>query len=94
MFYCGNLYELFAEKLPFTSLDPLELIYAHLAKSAQPLNDIKVDIPIVISQIIIKCISKNAEDRYQSAAGILYDFEKCKETLESTNTIKIFDLNI
>ncbi len=86
------LYELFAEKLPFNSSDPLELIYAHLAKSPIPLTDINIQIPTVISQIILKSISKNGEDRYQSASGLLCDFEKCQKELTSQNTIKSFNI--
>ena len=35
------------------------------------------DIPEVISNIVMKLMAKNAEDRYQSALGLKYDLELC-----------------
>ena len=71
------LYRLFTGQLPFESDEGLELMYAHIAKTPRSAIEINPDLPKVISDIIMKLLSKNAEDRYQSAFGVKHDLEKC-----------------
>ncbi|MES0489477.1 MAG: ATP-binding sensor histidine kinase [Leptospirales bacterium] len=75
-------YELLTGNLPFHSDDPLELIHAHLAVIPKPPHKVDVKIPIIISNIIMKLLAKNAEDRYQSAFGLCHDLEKCNQDLK------------
>ena len=74
------LYELVTGQRPFAFEDPNEMIYAHLAREPHPPNGIDPNIPTLISDIILKLMAKNPEDRYQSASGLRYDLEKLKET--------------
>lgn len=69
------LYEMFTGRLPFTSSDPVELIYAHLAKTPVSPGNLSPGIPPVVSAIIDRLLAKNAEDRYQSAFGVCYDLK-------------------
>jgi len=72
-----TLYEIFTNSLPFDSKDNLQLIHAHLAEDPVP-PIIKVpNLPKAISDIILKLMSKSAEDRYQGCWGIKVDLEKC-----------------
>ncbi len=86
-----TLYELFTGKLPFTG-DDLEVIYGHIAK--KPISPIEVnsEIPQIISEIIMKLLSKNTEDRYQTSLGLKYDLEYCLENLHKRK--KIIDYKI
>lgn len=70
------LYRLFAGQLPFDSEARLELMYANIAKTPPAPNQVNETVPKVISDIIMKLLSKNAENRYQSAFGVKCDFEK------------------
>ncbi|EGK83759.1 multi-sensor signal transduction multi-kinase [Microcoleus vaginatus FGP-2] len=45
------------------------------------------EIPQVVSDIAIKLLAKTAEDRYQSAFGLLYDLENCLAQLQTTGKI-------
>ncbi|MEG4859759.1 ATP-binding sensor histidine kinase [Microcoleus sp. K1-B6] len=45
------------------------------------------EIPQVVSDIVIKLLAKTAEDRYQSAFGLLYDLENCLVQLQTTGEI-------
>ncbi|MCB0166358.1 MAG: AAA family ATPase [Anaerolineae bacterium] len=74
-----TFYELLTGRLPFVSDDALELVHSHLAKPPVPPCEIKPDLPRPISEIIMKLMAKNAEDRYQSAHGLKADLEKCLE---------------
>ncbi|MEG4859064.1 AAA family ATPase [Microcoleus sp. K1-B6] len=85
-----TLYEMLTGKLPFRSNDPLEIVYSHIA--VQPIypHQINSEIPVAISEIVMKLMAKNAEDRYQSAAGLLADLEISLHHLETTGQIADF----
>ncbi|MBE9052140.1 AAA family ATPase [Nostocales cyanobacterium LEGE 11386] len=85
-----TLYEMLTDKIPFFSEDPLEVIYNHIA--VQPVNPqlLNPQIPTNVSSIVMKLMSKNAEDRYQSATGLLADLELCLHQLETQSEITSF----
>jgi predicted ATPase/signal transduction histidine kinase/tRNA A-37 threonylcarbamoyl transferase component Bud32 len=85
-----TLYEMLTEKTPFFSQDPLELVYSHIA--VQPINPqlLNPTIPNAISEIVLKLMAKNAEDRYQSATGLLADLELCFNQLKTQGIITDF----
>ncbi len=87
-----TFYELLTGVLPFQSDDPLELIHAHIAKPPLPPHQICPEIPVVISNILLKLLAKNAEDRYQSAFGLKADLEVCQTQLNNSGTAREFIL--
>lgn len=74
-----TFYQLLTGSLPFNSKDPAELVHGHIAKKPVPLTD--KGIPRVISDIIMKLLEKNPEDRYQSAEGLLFDLTEFQKRL-------------
>ena len=86
------LYELMTQQLPFDSKDPLELVHSHIAKEPVFPSEESAEIPEVISAIILKLLRKDAEDRYQSAAGIQADLGKCLQRLSPEGRIDDFTL--
>ena len=84
------LYELMTRQLPFDSEDPLKLVHHHIARVPVSPSEISSGIPEVLSAIILKLLSKNVEDRYQSAAGVQADLEKCLQHLSPEDTIEEF----
>ncbi|MBK8626795.1 MAG: AAA family ATPase [Saprospiraceae bacterium] len=87
-----TFFEIFAEKLPYISDDPLELIHFHLAKEIPQASHINGQVPEVISRILQKLMAKNAEDRYQTAQGLHADLIKCQTEYTKSRKITIFDL--
>jgi serine/threonine protein kinase len=87
-----SFYELLVGQLPFVTDDVLELVHCHLAKQPVPPHQVNVDIPSIVSDIVVKLMAKNAEERYQSAAGIKADLEVCLVQLETTGRIEPFPL--
>jgi PAS domain S-box-containing protein len=85
-----TLYEILTGHLPFQSYDPLEIVYSHIAKPPTPPQQLRPEIPPAISEIVMKLMAKNAEDRYQSAAGLLADLEICLTQLTTTGKITDF----
>lgn len=88
-----TLYEILAGRLPFTGVDAMELVHAHLAQTPQPLTEINPRVPEVLSDIISRLLAKNPDDRYQSAHGLRIDFERCLDQYHpDTGTIDAFPL--
>jgi PAS domain S-box-containing protein len=71
-----TFYEMLTGELPFSSNDPLELVHCHITKQPTPPHH-KTPVPIALSQIVLKMLSKTSEDRYQSAYGLKSDLEEC-----------------
>ncbi|WP_136416935.1 AAA family ATPase [Herbaspirillum sp. ST 5-3] len=87
-----TFYELLSGQLPFPADDALELVHAHIAKRAQPVSQIKPDIPEMVCAVIDKLMAKTAEERYQSAAGLKADLQTCFDTLDEHGRIPAFEL--
>jgi predicted ATPase/signal transduction histidine kinase/tRNA A-37 threonylcarbamoyl transferase component Bud32 len=85
-----TFYELLTSRLPFDSSDAMELVHAHLAKQPLPPNRINPEIPKPVSNIVLKLMSKNAEERYQSTLGLKADLENCLAQWRSSGTITEF----
>ncbi|HID99394.1 MAG TPA: serine/threonine-protein kinase PknK, partial [Thiotrichaceae bacterium] len=87
-----TFYEFLTGKLPFESDSALELVHCQIAKTPTPINEVNPDVPRIVSDIVMKLMSKNVEDRYQSAFGIKADFEQCQHQLDTMGKIEAFKL--
>ncbi|MEG4914683.1 serine/threonine-protein kinase, partial [Microcoleus sp. B7-D4] len=88
----ATFYELLTYQLPFDTNDVLELVHSHLAKQPLSPSQVNPEIPQILSDIVMKLMGKNAEERYQSAIGIKADLEECLNQLHSNNNISFFSL--
>ncbi len=86
-----TLYELVTGTNPYQGSDYLDWVHAHIGK--QPLEPVRVSsmVPKTLSRIIVKLLSKSADDRYQSIFGLLEDIKKCIAFLEN-GTMELFEL--
>ncbi len=84
------VYELLSEHLPFESDNVMELVHSHIAKNPLPPTCLNPAIPDALSNIVLKLLAKNAEDRYQSLEGLLKDVEHCQSLLTQTGCIEPF----
>ncbi|MFC1617259.1 AAA family ATPase [Candidatus Margulisiibacteriota bacterium] len=86
------LYELLTKKVPFVANDSLEVIHAHITKEPPSIRKFRPDIHPMLEKIILKLLAKNADDRYQSANGLVKDLTICKNNI---NNLKYtFELGI
>jgi predicted ATPase/signal transduction histidine kinase/tRNA A-37 threonylcarbamoyl transferase component Bud32 len=85
------LYELLVGVTPFTSSDPLELVHAHIAIEPTPPHVKDPAVPQAVSAIVMRLLAKNAEDRYQSAEGVVRDLEECRAKLSAHDRIDGFE---
>jgi serine/threonine protein kinase len=87
-----TLYEMLTGELPFVASDPMEWVHCHIARQPAPPDERVADIPGPVSTIVMKLLAKNAEDRYQTAAGLTADLRKCLAEWESRRRIEPFPL--
>jgi PAS domain S-box-containing protein len=83
-----TFYELLTGCLPYVAEDPLELVQSHLTKQPLPPHLISRLCSKAVSEMMIKLISMNPDDRYQSAWDITADLETGWRQLESTAQIE------
>jgi histidine kinase len=83
-------YEIITGSLPFQAQSPAEWTYAHLTEKPVPPEKINPAIPSCISDIILKLLNKDPEERYQSAHGLLWDLRECRMQLAETGRIECF----
>ena len=87
-----TLYELLTGQLPFATGDALEMVHAHIARQAVPVEQIRPGVAGMVSAIIAKLMGKTAEKRYQSASGIQADLQTCLQLLDGAGRIVQFEL--
>ena len=68
-----TLYELLCGTLPFPQKDPLQLVHAHLALNPPHPCEVAPHLPRHLGDLVMKLLEKAAEDRYQTARGLLFD---------------------
>jgi predicted ATPase/class 3 adenylate cyclase len=85
-----TLYEFLTGVLPFKAHSDLETIHAHATVTPKPLNERSSDIPTALSSIVLKLVSKSAEQRYQSATGLRLDLEHCMEAMARNDSCEPF----
>ena len=87
-----TIYEMLTGQLPFSNTDLLELIHCHISQLPIPPHQLNSEVPEEISALVMKLLSKNADERYQSAFGLKYDLEICLHQL--LNVGNIYELNL
>lgn len=90
----ATLYEIFTGRPPFDFADALEMIHAHLAREPKDPDKIDRKIPRVLASMILKCLAKNPEDRYQSAYGVRADLQACLEQWQQRGDVRHFAIGL
>ena len=81
-------YELLAGVLPFNYSDPLALIHAHISEKPSAI----LNVPEVLSDIVLKLLKKDLSDRYQTLTTLREDFERCLSEFKMCGDISYFDI--
>ncbi|HCY64755.1 MAG TPA: hypothetical protein DHV59_18420 [Oxalobacteraceae bacterium] len=85
-------YQLLTGQLPFAGGAAMEIIHGHIARQATPPARLNREVPPAVSDIAMKLLAKNAEDRYQSLEGLRADLQACLAALEASGTVPDFTL--
>ena len=73
-------YELLTGGSPFTSPSPRETMAAQLTRMPEPLHECCPDVPPELSAVIMRCLEKSPEARYDSAAVLLAALDEATAT--------------
>ena len=87
-----TFYELLTGSNPFQAADVLEWTHCHIARVPPPPREKHPSIPEAVSALVIKLLSKDPEDRYQSAQGLRLDLEECLRQWRAEGAIRAFPL--
>lgn len=87
-----SFYQMLTNTLPFDADDPIEWVHAHIAKVPKSPHEHNSRIPKPLSDLVMKLIAKNAEDRYVTIAGLKRDLEICRREHSTTGDIGQFVL--
>src|ERR1700675_4238171 len=87
-----TLYQMLTGSLPFTAVDPMEWVHCHIARKPVPPCERRETVPAAISAIILKLLAKTAEERYQTAAGVERDLQRCLAAWGAHHRIDAFPL--
>jgi len=85
-----TFYEMLTGSLPFSASDAMEWVHCHIARQpVRPSERVK-GIPPAVCAITMKLLSKTAEERYQTAAGVESDFRRCLDEWQAHGCIDDF----
>lgn len=73
------LYEMVTGRLPFEADSPVTIALKHIQEPVVPPKKVNSKVPESLNNLIVKLMSKNPNDRYQSAKEILLDLQKIKD---------------
>ncbi|MBU3664753.1 MAG: PAS domain S-box protein [Chthoniobacterales bacterium] len=78
----GTFYRLATGRAPHAGTDRAALIHAHLAAAPRPPAELAAWMPPVLSQIILRLLAKEPDERYQSASGLADDLASLRAAAE------------
>ena len=74
------LYEMFAGESPFKGMHETAIMYEIVNVEAPPISTVKEGIDLELDEIILECLEKDKDDRYQSAKELAKNLRKIKKS--------------
>jgi len=84
------LYEMISGQRPFKGEYGKVIVYFILNEEPVPVGRIRSDVPLELERIVDKALAKRADDRYESAAGILAELRAFRDSGEVGTTVAPF----
>jgi hypothetical protein len=72
-------YLLVTGSLPFSGSHPAEVLLGHLMKAPRLPHEVRPEVPVALSQVLVRAMAKRPEDRFSSAAELR---QALRETLQ------------
>jgi serine/threonine protein kinase/Tfp pilus assembly protein PilF len=81
------LYEMVTGKVPFTGETPIGITIKHIEEVPRSPKSQAPHIPDVLNQLILKCLEKKKEHRYQSARKLNEGLQEIEEAIKDTKKV-------
>ena len=78
------LYEMVTGRLPFKGDTALSIAMKHKGETPKDPKDLNPQIPEDLNQLILKCMEKDKEHRYQTVEQILYELDNIEKDIPTT----------
>ncbi|MFN2493706.1 MAG: protein kinase, partial [Pyrinomonadaceae bacterium] len=82
------LYEMLTGRMPFEGPTPSHVIVSILEKDPPPLSRFFTEVPEALEWIVTKALTKDRDDRYQTAREMLTDLRRLKQRLDASAEIE------
>jgi len=76
-------YHMLSGQAPFRGRTAFEVAVQHVQTEAQPLSELRPDLPLELAQLVHKMIAKDPAHRYQTSRELLGDIARLREALNS-----------
>jgi serine/threonine protein kinase/tetratricopeptide (TPR) repeat protein len=77
------LYEMVTGKVPFESDSLLGVLSQHINELPREPRAMNPQVPDSLNRVILKCLEKKRESRYQSAEGVLRDLDEIEKKMQT-----------
>jgi serine/threonine protein kinase len=81
------LYEMTTGKLPFEGETPLSVAMKHRGEMPKDPKELNSQIPDDFGRVILRCLEKEKEERYQSAGELLSELENIEKGIPTTKWV-------
>ncbi|MGD8535181.1 MAG: protein kinase [Candidatus Aminicenantes bacterium] len=81
------LYEMVTGRVPFEGETPLSVAMKHKSEQPSDPRELNAQIPEALSRVILKCMEKKRENRYQGAEELLSELKRIEKELPTTERI-------
>jgi len=81
------MYEMLTGKVPFEGETPLAIAMKHKSETPKNPNELNSQIPEDLSHIILKCLEKDPEKRYQRSEELRSELENTEKGIPTTDKI-------
>jgi len=81
------LYEMVTGRVPFEGETPLSIAMKHKSKEPQNPRELNAQIPEGLNRLILRCIEKNKENRYQSAGELRSELENIEKGIPTAEKV-------
>lgn len=78
------IYEMTTGKVPFDGDSAVTVALKHIQDNVTPPKEINPEIPEGLNQLILKCMAKNPDERYDSVVDLKMDLERVKDNPNAT----------
>ncbi|WP_240462075.1 AAA family ATPase [Burkholderia sp. Nafp2/4-1b] len=84
------LYEMVTGKLPYRAASAAEWLHCHTAQVPVPVAECIDGVPAQLTAIVARLLSKDAAQRYQTAAGLEHDLRRCLDAWRKSGNVEPF----